>query len=258
MSQLIISREERVLRLTLNNPEQRNVLNEQLCRDLGAAILDAGQDQSVGALLLDAAGSAFCAGADMDEALLPDVEERTEIHESLFRFGLHYHKPVVAAVQGLAAGLGIGLVANCHVAVAAMGTQFALTEIRCGMWPFVTWRSISSALGERRATELALTGRSFGVNEALQYGLIHEIAPAMELEDRALALAHLLAHAGQESMRRGLDFVRKSRPLNFEQAGQLALEMRAKTYRSADFVEGTRAFRERRKPNWPSLKSSGK
>lgn len=257
MSQLIISREERVLRLTLNNPERHNVLHEDLCRELGEAIYDAGKDQSIGALLLDAAGPVFCAGQDLDEALLPDVEERTEIHDLLFQFGLHYHKPIVAAVQGQAAGLGVGLVANSHVAIAAQGTQFALTEIRYGMWPFPTWRAIICAIGERRATELALTGRVFGVNDALQYGLIHEIVPPVELDDRAFAVASLLAHGSQETMRRGLDFVQKSRQLTWEQAGLLGLEMRGKTYRSADFVEGARAFRERRKPHWPSLKSSG-
>jgi enoyl-CoA hydratase/carnithine racemase len=258
MSQLNISRQERVLRLTLNNPQQRNVLNEALCRDLTGAIVDAGKDQGVGAVLLDAAGPAFCAGMDLDEALLPDVELRAEGQETLFQTGLHFHKPIVAAVQGMATGLGLGLIANCHVVVAAMGTQFGLTEIRTGMWPFSAWRAIVLAIGERRATELALTGRIFGVNEALQFGVIHEITPPVELEDRAFALASLVANGSQETMRRGLDFVQLARGLGEEEAARLAAEMRTKTFRSGDFVEGVRAFRDRRKPAWPSLKNAGK
>ena len=256
MSRLLISRDDRVLHLTLNIPEKRNALDEELCRDLGASLYDAGRDNTIGSVLLDGAGPVFCSGMDLDEALLPDAVERTEIHEQLFTFGMHYHKPIVAAVHGAALGGGVGLLANCHVVIAAQGTTFGLTEIRVGMWPFVIFRSVASAIGERRATELALTGRIFGVNDALTYTLIHEIVPPIELEDRAMAVATRLATGSQETMRRGLDYVQRARRLDWEEAGKLALEMRAKTYRSPDFVEGARAFREKRKPSWPSSRAN--
>jgi len=254
MSRLNIEREDRVLRLTLNHPEKRNALDEALSSDLVRVLYDAGKDKGVGCVLLAGEGDTFCAGMDLDDALAPDAEERTSIHESLFTFGLRFHKPIVAAVQGAALGGGVGLLANCHVVVAAQGTKFGLTEIRLGMWPFVIWRAVVQALGERRATELALTGRIFGVNEALQYGLIQEVAQPVELDDRATATARLLSQGSQETMRRGLDFVQQSRGLRWEEAGKLAREMRAKTFHSGDFLEGARAFRERRKAVWPSLR----
>ena len=189
MSRLNIAREDRVLRLTLSHPEKRNALDEALCSDLVSMLYDAGKDNGIGCVLLDGAGDVFCAGMDLDDALAPDADERTSIHESLFTFGLRFHKPIVAAVHGAALGGAIGLLANCHVVVAAQGTKFGLTEVRLGMWPFVIWRAVVHAIGERRATELALTGRIFGVNEALQYGLIHEATPPVELDDRASATA---------------------------------------------------------------------
>lgn len=253
MSQLLLSREERVLRLTMNNPEKRNALDEALCRDLVEALKEAGRDRTIGCILLDASGKVFCSGMDLDDALQPDAPERTEIHEQLFTFGLHYHKPIVAAVQGAALGGGIGLIANCQVVLAAQGCSFGLTEIRVGMWPFVVHRAVALAIGERRAVELSLTGRIFGTNEAHQYGLVHEVVPPFELDDRATNTARMLAYASQETLRRGLDFVQKSREMSWETAGRLAAEFRNKTFRSADFTEGVRAFREKRKPEWPSL-----
>lgn len=253
MSQLMISREERVLRITLNNPEKRNALDEKLCRELVAALKEAGRDRTIGCVLLDGAGPVFCSGMDLDDALQPDAPERTEIHEQLFTFGVHYHKPIVAAVQGAALGGAIGLLANCHVVLAAQGTNFGLTEIRVGLWPFVVHRAVSLAIGERRTVELSLTGRIFGTNDAQQYGLVHEVVPPFELDDRATNTARMLAYASQETLRRGLDFVQKSREMSWETAGRLAAEFRAKTFRSADFIEGVRAFREKRKPVWPSL-----
>lgn len=254
MSELMISREERVLRLTLNCPERHNVLRESLCRDLVAALKDAGRDRSVGCVLLDATGPTFCAGVDIDQLLLPEALEIVEVQEALFTFGVHYHKPIVAAVQGPAYGGAVGLVANCHVVLAAQGATFGLTEIRAGHWPFVTHRALALAIGERRAVELSLTGRVFSAAEAQQYGLVHEITPAFELDDRATNTARQLSIASQETLRRGLDFVQKSREMSWETAGRLASEYSERTFRSGDFIEGVHALRERRKPEWPSLR----
>ncbi len=254
MSHLMISREERVLRLTLNNPEKHNVLDNQLCRDLVLALKDAGKDRSVGCVLLDAAGQAFSAGVDFDQMLKPDALETVEYQESLFTFGLHYHKPIVAAVQGHAYGGGVGLIANCHVVLAGQNTTFGLTEIRAGHWPFVAHRAVALAIGERRTVELSLTGRIFSSADAQQYGLVHEVTPAFELDDRATATARQLAYSSQETLRRGLDFVQKSREMSWETAGRLAAEYSERTFRSGDFGEGARALRERRKPEWPSLR----
>jgi len=250
----MISREERVLRLTMNHPEKHNALDDRLCRDLVAALKDAGKDRSVGCVLLDAAGPSFCAGVDFDQLLLPEAMEILEVQEALFTFGVHYHKPIVAAVQGHTLGAGVGLIANCHVVLAAQGATFGLTEIRAGYWPFVTHRALGLAIGERRAVELSLTGRIFSSAEAQQYGLVHEVTAPFELDDRATATANQLAVASQETLRRGLDFVQKSREMSWETSGRLAAEYSDRTFRSADFVEGVRALRERRKPDWPSLR----
>lgn len=250
---LKIGNEGRVRRLTLARADKRNALNHELCKELTTALEQANQDPSVGSVLIDAEGPVFCAGMDLDDATAEDAPVRTRLHEHLFTFGWAMRKPVVAAVAGPALAGGVGLVANAHVVVAAQGSQFGLTEVRIGMWPFVVYRSLVAAVGPRRALELSLTGRVFGVNEAREYGLVHEITPAIELDDRATAIADQLAHWSPETVARGLDFVRHTADMSLGDAGRVAAMMRTENFASADFAEGVLAYREKRKPNWPSV-----
>ena len=254
MANLISTREGRLLRLQLNRPEKRNALNLALCNELISALRAANADTSVGAVLIEAAGPSFCAGMDLEEALAQRGGEGLTAHEQLFTFCEWMNKPVVAAVAGAALAGGTGLVANCHVAVAAQGATFGITEIRIGMWPYVIARAVNAALGERRALELTLTGRLFGTNEALQYGLIQHVTPAFELDDRATAIAAQLANSSAETIGMGLEFYHESKKLD-RAAGELALRMRRKQFQSADFAEGVSAFLEKRKPVWPSIAS---
>lgn len=246
-----IAREERVLRITLNRPERKNALNSAMCQSLLAALESAANDAETGAILIEARGEVFCAGMDLEEATGPDAAGATEIHARLFTAGARIPKPIIAAVNGPALGGGVGLIANAHIVVAAHGASFGLTEIRVGMWPFVIWHAMVRSVGERRALALALTGRLFSVNEALQWGLVHEVTPPFELEDRALAIALHASESSPEAIRIGMQFVSKARELPEEQAIQLALREREKVFSSAAFAEGVAAFREKRKPVWP-------
>ena len=117
-----------------------------LCRALVSALGDADRDASVGALLLEAEGPVFCAGLDLDEILSPTAAEDVPVHDRLFNFGEWMSKPVVAAVQGAALAGGMALVANAHVAVAAQGTSFGMTEVRLGLFPYVPFRAVALAL----------------------------------------------------------------------------------------------------------------
>lgn len=248
-----ISREDRLLIVTLNRPEKRNALSFALCRELVDALGEAERDASAGAILLRAEGKAFCAGMDLEEILEPDAAGRAEIHEAVFTFGARLTKPVVAAVQGPALGGGLGVAANAHILVAAEEATFGLTEIRLGLWPFMVFRAVALAVGERRAVELSLTGRIFGAAEAREWGLAHHVVPAGEADRKAREIAAALAASSPGAIRSGLEFVRQTRGLGREEAGEIAREFRTRIFTSADFREGVRAFREKRAPRWPSL-----
>ncbi|MBK5293120.1 MAG: enoyl-CoA hydratase/isomerase family protein [Acidobacteriia bacterium] len=249
------SREGRLLKITLDRPEKRNALTTAMCQELVDQLEGADADRTLGAMLLDADGPAFCAGMDLDESLLPDAAARTAIHEKLFTLGTRLTKPLVAAVQGPALAGGMGLAANAHIVIASEEATFGLTEIRIGMWPFIVYRAVKLAVGERRALDLSLTGRTFGADEAEEWGLAQYVVPRDQLAAKAAHIAGTLAQASPEAIRRGLTLVNQSRDLGAGETARLALTLRERLFRSEDYQEGVRAFREKRAPRWPSLES---
>jgi enoyl-CoA hydratase/carnithine racemase len=207
------------------------------------AVEGAQSDDAVSAILLDARGEVFCAGMDLDE-----TAGSSEAHGALFTMGSRSVKPIVMAVNGPALGGGVGLVANGHIVVAAHGVSMGLTEIRIGLWPYFIWPAVIQAMGERRAIAASLTGRIFGVNEALQWGLVHEVTPAFELDDRATAIAAHLGELSGEAMRHGLEFSYRCRQ---EDWSTLSVEYRERALASESFQEGVAAFNAKRKPQFP-------
>src|ERR1700688_3152966 len=182
---LQVSREGRILRLTLDRPEKRNALNGALCRELVAAIEEGDRDPAVGAILLRGAGKSFCAGMDLDEMLTPAEAELGPAHERLFIIGRRVTTPIIAAVHGPALAGGTGLAANAHIVIASDDATFGLTEIRIGLWPFVVFRAVVAAIGERHAVELGISGRIVGAAEAHALGLVHHVVAATDLVARA-------------------------------------------------------------------------
>lgn len=248
-----VSRHERVLRIALNRPEKRNALHLELCRELVAAFENADADPRIGAILLCANGKAFCAGMDLKEAGTADSYALSQVHEQLFTVHARLTKPVVAAVRGAALAGGTGLVANAHIAVAAEGATFGLTEIRVGLWPFLIFRSVTLAVGERRAVELGLTGRVFSAVEALGFGLIHYVVPEAEAEPEAMAIAQQLSQSSAAAMRSGLEYAQEIRGRSWGEAGEIGRRIREEVLRSGDFAEGVAAFLNKRTPIWPSI-----
>jgi enoyl-CoA hydratase/carnithine racemase len=188
---LRIEQDGRLRRIALASPERRNVLDDGGCRDLVREIRDAAADEGTGAILIEADGTVFCAGADCED-------------DALFTIGQSIQKPIVAAVQGVALSGGLALAANAHVVVAAQGTSFGWTDVREGKWRQAIFDAVARALGERRALELGLTGRIFSTPEAVAWGLVHQVSPAFELEDRATEISTALANANPAAIRAAL------------------------------------------------------
>jgi enoyl-CoA hydratase/carnithine racemase len=184
----------RVRRITLAEPAHRNVLNAPLARDLLRELAQCESDPETGAVLLDAEGPVFCGG----------VEVTPDLPDDAFRFGCRMEKPMVASVQGVVVSAGVALIANAHIAVAAQGSSFGLTDIREGRCHPPVLEAVARAIGVRRTRELALSGRIFSTPEALAWGLVHAVTPPFELDDRASAIATGLANANPEAVRAAL------------------------------------------------------
>ncbi|GIU73929.1 MAG: enoyl-CoA hydratase [Bryobacteraceae bacterium] len=243
-------REGRVVWIRLNWPEQKNLLTPATVRALLDALTEAASSRETGAVLLLQKGDVFCGGIDYSSLADPAARDGFSADLSrLFTILSGYALPVVAAVHGACAGGGVGLVAACHLALAATGTKFGITDIHFGLWPFPFYAALTAAVGPRRARELSLTGRAFSAADAQAYGLVHEVVPAFELEDRAFQVAGILAGLSAEAVSAGLQFARSAALADAAAAFESALE-------TTDFAEGLAAHRQRRRPRWPSLERS--
>ncbi|MEJ5370005.1 MAG: enoyl-CoA hydratase/isomerase family protein [Bryobacteraceae bacterium] len=241
-----VSREDRVVRIALNRPEERNRLTPSMAAALLRAIGEAARDPSAGCIVLEQRGEVFCSGFDYD-SLANANGEWLEAASRLFQLSRELRKPVVGAVQGGCAGAGVGLLLQCHFVIAAQGTKFAVNDVHSASWPALYWDSLAAAFGERRARELALTGRVFSAADAQAWGLVQELVPAFELEDRTLQMAAGLASLSPAAVSAGLEAASGALPASPQEWWRKLLD-------SPDFREALSAARERRKPCWPSLK----
>lgn len=236
--------EGRVLRVWLNRAEGRNLLTTQLCRELVQALDGAEKDGSVGSVLLAGRGACFCAGMDFSDFAGGDVEKVSRLQETLFTVGSRFTKPLIAAVRGPALGGGTGVVANCHVVIAAEDATFGLTGIRMGLWPFVFYHAVVAAVGERRALALTITGEILDAAEALRIGLVHRVVAAGEVEPCALELAQTVANYSSNTLRSGLGFVHALQGQPWKAAASAGRLLRDEFFKSAEFQANLKAFRK--------------
>ena len=248
---IAVKQEWRVQTITLNRPEKRNALNTEFCQELADAFDRADRGGETGAIVLAANGPAFCAGMDLRETAEIDQIQLAGLHERLFTTIHRVRTPIIAAVHGAALAGGTGLVANTHIAIAKPDAVFGLTEVHIGFWPVLIFRAVEHAMGERRTVELSLTGRHFSAAEALDYGLVTEIAE--NPVKRAHEIAVQLAGNSPIAIGAGLDYVHQIRGRDWEHAGKVGREIRNQLLSNDDFKEGSRAFLEKRHPSWPSL-----
>src|SRR6202140_4387223 len=203
MSEVILSAlDAGVLTLTLNRPEALNALNREMTQALRDSMEAAARDQGVGAVIVTGAGRAFCAGAD-----LKDVVARREAGERALGNDLRTNyppliramracpKPVIAAINGTAAGAGLSLALACDLRLAAAGAQLIVVFVRVGLVPDAgSLFFLTRMLGLSKATELALSGDPLTVEEAQTLGLVASVVPPEQLAVAASYPARRLNH----------------------------------------------------------------
>lgn len=238
--------------VTIDRPPT-NFVSVDLVRDLAEALEAADAADQARAIVLQAEGKAFCAGADLarsDDRVAIGMEGVSALYQQAARL-FAVETPVVAAVQGAAVGAGLGLAVCCDFRVAAPEARFAANFVKLGFHPgFALTHTLPRLIGEQRAHLMFLTGRRIKAEEALAWGLVDQLVPAAELRGAALALAREIA----ENAPLAVAATRKtSRAGLFEAArAQMAHEHEQQTILRAteDFAEGVRAVNERRAGNF--------
>ena len=247
---------EGVAWITINRPQSFNAMNLKTMRELLDVANRCSTDKAVRAAVLTGAGDkAFCAGGDVfgfaashDEIALVLKEMTTYFHMAVSRFSW-MRAPLIAAVNGVAAGAGLSLVAFCDLAVAADTAKFTSAYTRIGLTPDgSSTYYLSRILGMRRAMDLYLTNRTLTAPEALEWGLVNRVVPAKDLLDQVGRLAAQLAQ-GPTLAYGGVKKLLQMAP-NDSLESQMERETRmiADMATSTDGKEGVRAFVEKREP----------
>ena len=244
--------ERPVATITLNRPEARNAMSlamvEELLRCFTALREEAYRDVRV--VVLRAAGETFCAGGDLRDmsAASEDGAGIGSQLDDLLRAVNEAPQVVVACIQGAAMGGGLGMVCVSDIAIADEGATFGLPEVRIGLAPAVISPFVIQRVGFTRARQLMLTGRRFGAAAALEYGLIHEVAPAGQLDAQVEATIADILKCAPNALRecKRLLFAVLTQPDSLEE--RVATFERLRT--SEEAAEGIMAFIQKKPAPW--------
>jgi 2-(1,2-epoxy-1,2-dihydrophenyl)acetyl-CoA isomerase len=261
MPKVSVLRDGAVCEIVLDRPEVLNAVDRETIAALAAAAAAVAEDISARAVLLRGEGMRFCAGGDirMFGALvdLPAAERRRVLHEivdglhPLVTSLRHMPKPVVAAVQGAAAGFGLSLVLAADLALAAEDAVFASGYIQLGTSPDgAMTMTLPRIVGLKRAAELMFLGDRFGAGRALELGIVNRVVPPPALLDEARALTARLAAGPTAAYAAGKALLEASVGQLLDRQLQCEAESFAACAATPDFVEGVRAFLAKRRPSF--------
>lgn len=245
-----------VMTLTLNRPERLNSFNDEMHRQLAEILTQAERDDTIRCLLITGAGRAFCAGQDLNDrnvdptGAAPDLGASVEnFYNPLIKRLAKLPKPVIAAVNGVAAGAGATLALGCDMVIAARSVNFIMSFSKLGLVPDCggTWY-LPRLAGRARAMGLALMGDKLSAEQALQWGMIWQVVDDESLSDTARQLATHFAN--QPTF--GLGLVKKallaSQTNTLDEQLDLERDYQRLAGRSEDYREGVSAFLAKRPP----------
>jgi enoyl-CoA hydratase/carnithine racemase len=256
MSAIEVARDGAITTLTLNRPDRLNAVTQELYEQLIAALVEAGDDRSVRAVVLTGAGRAFCVGADLKghgEVERDDSQRRRyiDLGQRAASAIFDCSKPVIAAVNGHAVGAGLELALACDLSVVNREAKLRLPELALGT--FVgggTTVTLVERVGMAKARELLLLARFFSGADAAEWGLCNAACSPDEVTDRARGLAEEAAKQAPVSVALAKRALRRARDLDLRAVLDQEAESLLTCMKTEDWREGIAAFAERREPRF--------
>jgi methylglutaconyl-CoA hydratase len=248
---------DRIGRIALNRPEKRNALSQELVRDLTDAFKKADADESVKVVVLQAAGEAFCAGADLAylqqlqkfsyDDNLSDSRQLKNLFLQIYRS----KKVVIAQVQGSAIAGGCGLATVCDFVFAVPDAKFGYTEVRIGFVPALVMVFLLRKIGEGKAKELLLRGNLLTAQDARGLGLVNKVVDKDLLEKEVADFAqHLITTASTQSLALTKKMIGEVQHMKLDEALDYAAQQNANARASDDCKKGIDAFLNKKTPTW--------
>lgn len=255
---LLEVRHENIATLLLNRPDKLNALNAELSTALNAALERIAQDDSVRVVVLSGAGRAFCSGGDLGAIGRGQQRNETADLEPILRAGMQMvvkmrtmRQPVIAAINGPAAGAGMNVALAADIRIAADVAKFGQNFSRVGLFPdYGGIYLLPELVGPSVAAELFYTGEMIDAPAALRLGIVNRVVPLAQLEAEVKALAQKIALGPPIPIRAVKQALFASHQAELTKALDLEVELQMKCFASEDCREGVRAFLEKRPPKF--------
>jgi len=254
-SQILYGIRKNIAYIFFNRIEAMNAINRDMLEALDKALDRAEEEDLARAVIITGKGDkAFSAGADirkLNNSMPVEVREAAKLAIKINKKIEDFKKPVIAAINGTAMGGGLEIAEACLIRIAVKGARMGHPEVKLGTiagWGGTT--RLPRLIGRARAEEMLLTGRSITAEEALNMGLVHKVVEPKELIDEAIGVTWEILEAGPIAVRMTLEAIRKGLGSSVEGSLAFGAEYMARTSMTEDFKEGTKAFLEKRKPNF--------
>ena len=257
MSDLLYEVKDKIATITLNRPDKLNAFTGPMIDGWVKALADAQADEKVNVVVVTGAGRAFCAGGDvarMGQGEPTALEHKNQLWEHIHRIPKTLEamdKPVIAMVNGLAVGAGMGMCLMCDVRIAADDARFSTGYVRVGLVPGDgDTYFLPRLVGTAKALELLWTADFIEAADALRLGIVNRVVPAGDLRQQTYALARQIADGPQVPIRMIKRLVYQSMRLDLRTHLDLVSSHMSIVRRTADHAEGVAAFKEKRAPKF--------
>ncbi len=248
MTELLKSSEDGILTLTLNRPDKRNALNEDLVKELKAAFTEADNHGELRAVVVRGAGKDFCSGADLsslkkiaERGVLENLEDAESLME-LFLMIRRARVPIIAAVHGRALAGGCGLATACDLVLASESARFGYPEVKIGFVPAMVMAILRRNLPEKRAFELVTRGFEFSASDAEKYGLINRVFSDDSFENETAAYIDAFRSLSRSAVMLSKKLLYQMDSQTFENALSLGAEVNAIARLTDDCKAGIAKF----------------
>jgi 2-(1,2-epoxy-1,2-dihydrophenyl)acetyl-CoA isomerase len=258
---LLVEKDENVVTLTLNRPEKLNASNDAMVEELLEFFEHIDKEKDVRVVIVTGAGKAFCAGADLKERFLPRIEERKKslLKDATGEFSelgalalSRIRKVTIAAVNGIASGVGCTLALGCDIRIASSNARFGFPFLRVGILPeFGSTYYLPRLVGIGKACELIFTGKTIEADEAKEIGLVNHVVPPDSLMEKTREMAGIISRmpplalaASKRALYQGLRAPDLASQLQYESLALVHL------FGTADHEEGVRSLLEKREPTF--------
>jgi enoyl-CoA hydratase len=258
MTEILTAIDDRILIITINRPDKLNALNYRVIQDIGAAVKKAENNPDVHGIIITGSGvKAFAAGADIAEFSDFSVEKGKVLSVDggkIFDAIENCSKPVIAAVNGFALGGGCELAMSCHLRIASPNAKFGQPEVKLGLIPgYGGTQRLVQLIGKGKALELLITSDMISAEEALQYGLVNYVVPQEQLLEKSAEIIRKISAQSPLAVASVIRCV-NAHYTDGVNGFKYEIDEFGKCFGTDDFIEGVKAFLEKRKPEFERVK----